>query len=63
VLIEHLVIRRGDHTTYRPQDFDAPRRLPSGLAAGFACLVGAAGALLGMDQVRPPFRSFLASVF
>lgn len=52
VLIEHFIIRKRDFSSYRPADFDSPRRLPPGLAAFFACGVGAAGAVLGMDQVR-----------
>ncbi|ROV99339.1 hypothetical protein VSDG_04000 [Cytospora chrysosperma] len=48
-LTEHFVFRRG--AGYDVRDHDAPGRLPPGLAALGAFVVGAVGAVLGMAQV------------
>lgn len=51
-LTEHVVFRRGSMAAaaYRPEDYDAPARLPPGYAALAAFLCGVLGAVLGMAQ-------------
>ncbi|KAI1328908.1 purine-cytosine permease [Xylariaceae sp. FL0255] len=49
-LTEHFVYRRG-FDGYKPEDYVYPDRLPPGLAATGAFLVGVAGAVLGLSQV------------
>ncbi|KAI0746911.1 NCS cytosine-purine permease [Daedaleopsis nitida] len=51
VLVEHLLIRRGDFTRYDLRYWDDPRRLPTGLAALGACLLSCALIVPSMDQV------------
>jgi purine-cytosine permease-like protein len=48
-LSEHFIFRRG-FAGYRPQDYETPSALPSGLAAVSAFAMGIAGAVLGMAQ-------------
>ncbi len=51
VLVEHLVIRRGDFSTYDIRYWNNYRRLPTGLAALGACLLACALIVPSMDQV------------
>ena len=51
VLLEHLLIRRGDFSKYNLQFWDDYRRLPTGLAALGACLLSCALIVPSMDQV------------
>lgn len=49
-LTEHFVFRRG-FKGYRAEDYANPKMLPPSFAAISACVVGVAGAVLGMAQV------------
>ncbi|KAI0765159.1 NCS cytosine-purine permease [Fomes fomentarius] len=51
VLLEHLLIRRGDFSKYDLRFWDDYRRLPTGLAALGACLLSCALIVPSMDQV------------
>ncbi|KAI0711159.1 NCS cytosine-purine permease [Cerioporus squamosus] len=51
VLVEHLLIRRGDFSTYDLRYWDNYRRLPTGLAALGACLLACGLIVPSMDQV------------
>ena len=51
VLLEHLVVRRGRFAAYDLRHWNAPRRLPTGLAALGACALACALIVPSMDQV------------
>ncbi|EJF63789.1 NCS cytosine-purine permease [Dichomitus squalens LYAD-421 SS1] len=51
VLVEHLLIRRGDFASYDLHYWNDWRRLPTGLAALGACLLSCALIIPSMDQV------------
>ncbi|KAF8991744.1 cytosine-purine permease, partial [Cyathus striatus] len=51
ILIEHFIFRRADYSAYDISIWNAPRKLPSGLAAVGAGLAGFGVAVACMDQV------------
>lgn len=51
IIIEHLVIRRGDFALYDLRYWNDHRRLPLGLAAVGACLLACGLIVPSMDQV------------
>ncbi|PCH44946.1 hypothetical protein WOLCODRAFT_139341 [Wolfiporia cocos MD-104 SS10] len=51
VLMEHLVVRRGDFAAYDLRHWDSFRKLPSGLAAIGACVLAVGLIVPSMDQV------------
>ncbi|KAI9063521.1 cytosine-purine permease [Trametes sanguinea] len=51
VLVEHLLIRRGDFASYDLRYWKDPRRLPTGLAALGACALSCALIVPSIDQV------------
>ncbi|KAI8617506.1 permease for cytosine/purines, uracil, thiamine, allantoin-domain-containing protein [Chytriomyces sp. MP71] len=51
LVVEHLVFRRGDYSTYNQDIWESPKELPLGAAATFALALGLVGAVLGMAEV------------
>ena len=51
VLVEHLVFRRNDFSAYDYKAWNAPSKLPTGLAAIGACLVAVGVLIPAMEQV------------
>ncbi|KAK4698285.1 hypothetical protein P7C70_g7995, partial [Phenoliferia sp. Uapishka_3] len=61
-ILEHLVFRRANFTNYDVSHWNEPGLLPVGIAAVFSSIVGAALAVLSMDQVwfRGPIARAIA---
>jgi NCS1 nucleoside transporter family len=48
-ITDHFVFKRG-FSGYKPEDYDHPERLPTGIAAMFAFACGVVGMVMGMSQ-------------